>query len=191
MASLSVIHRSGCSYLRESCGSWSDLVHCDTSCVRSSCSSKCVRRGWVCHNTYVWRASHWSAARLCHCVKLHQKSLDSTPPPPSSLPPSPPPSLPPSLSPVRAHDHAFTFGSSTSTFFQLHIVNCTGPRGGRRRRKRWKRRRRQQQWTTSPTRAALQAPHHRHDPGGLHHEPSHGGSAADQAPLLFAFFYFF
>lgn len=27
---------------------------------------------------------------------------------------------------VRAHEHAFTFGSSTSTFFQLHIVNCTG-----------------------------------------------------------------
>lgn len=26
---------------------------------------------------------------------------------------------------VRAHEHAFTFGSSTSTFFQLHIVNCT------------------------------------------------------------------
>lgn len=27
---------------------------------------------------------------------------------------------------MRAHEHAFTFGSSTSTFFQLHIVNCTG-----------------------------------------------------------------
>ncbi|CAJ1079428.1 hypothetical protein FQN60_001314 [Xyrichtys novacula] len=27
---------------------------------------------------------------------------------------------------MRAHEHAFTFGSSTSTFFQLHIVKCTG-----------------------------------------------------------------
>lgn len=27
---------------------------------------------------------------------------------------------------MRAHEHAFTFGSSTSTFFQRHIVNCTG-----------------------------------------------------------------
>lgn len=27
---------------------------------------------------------------------------------------------------MRAHEYAFTFGSSTSTFFQLHIVNCTG-----------------------------------------------------------------
>ncbi|KAI9530208.1 hypothetical protein NQZ68_004225 [Dissostichus eleginoides] len=27
---------------------------------------------------------------------------------------------------MRVHEHAFTFGSSTSTFFQLHIVNCTG-----------------------------------------------------------------
>lgn len=26
---------------------------------------------------------------------------------------------------VRAPEYAFTFGSSTSTFFQLHIVNCT------------------------------------------------------------------
>lgn len=26
---------------------------------------------------------------------------------------------------MRAHEHAFTFGSSTSTFFQRHIVNCT------------------------------------------------------------------
>ncbi|KAG7502463.1 hypothetical protein JOB18_020338 [Solea senegalensis] len=29
---------------------------------------------------------------------------------------------------MRAHELAFTFGSSTSTFFQLHIVNCTGLR---------------------------------------------------------------
>lgn len=27
---------------------------------------------------------------------------------------------------MRAHEHAFTFGSSTSTFFQRHKVNCTG-----------------------------------------------------------------
>lgn len=82
---------------------------------------------------------------------------------------------------MRAHEHAFTFGSSTSTFFQRHIVNCTGleeekvKKSGGRHRALWVRRR---------TRTAAKT-------GVCNSESSHSLQSPQIASCFCPFYFFF